>query len=108
MFEEFKIDFYPLNKLKRLLENREYAYRVKCEADSVFKFRGPIMFVGSDELVTEDRALRSRLYEVRANYPYWESVETESPVWPIKDEATFGSETPEFPIWELLEESNVT
>lgn len=43
LFEEFKIDFYPINMLKWLLEGSEYAFLVKCEADIVFKFRGPIL-----------------------------------------------------------------
>lgn len=30
LFEEFKLHFYPVNMLKRLLEGREYAYPVKC------------------------------------------------------------------------------
>lgn len=32
----------------------------------MFKFCGPIMFVSNDDLVREDSALCSRLYEVRA------------------------------------------
>lgn len=36
-FEDFKIEFHPLNMLKRLLEGRKYACPVKCMPDHVFK-----------------------------------------------------------------------
>lgn len=101
---EFKLDFYPLNMLKRLLEGREYAYPVKCSSDSVFKFNGPIMFVSNDALDTSDEAFKNRLFVIEACNAYWENYEVPRAVWPIKEEPFLGSEAPEFPVWELLEE----
>lgn len=47
VFEEFDVDFYPINMLKRLLECKTFAYPVKCQADLVMKFYGPIIMVSN-------------------------------------------------------------
>lgn len=59
-------------------------------------------------MLTEDEALCSRLFEVEAYNPFWENVEYTHPLWQIKDKAHFGSEGPEYPIWELLEKEEST
>lgn len=67
IFEEFNVEFYPLNMLKRLLEGRDYAYPVKCCPDQVFKFVGPVIFVSNSGIETvKDNAFLSRLQVVFA------------------------------------------
>lgn len=62
IFEEFNVEYYPLNMLKRLLEGRDYAYPVKCYPDQVFKFVGPVIFVSNNGIEgCKDNAFLSRL-----------------------------------------------
>lgn len=50
VFEEFNIQLYKGSFLKHLLEGRPYAYPVKCGSDSIFSFKGPIIFIPNDDI----------------------------------------------------------
>lgn len=76
IFEEFNILFYKPSFLKRLLEGRSYSYPVKCGPDSVFYFKGPIIFISNDDIKCHcnDYALLGRLNIINAVQPYWQGV----------------------------------
>lgn len=64
------------------------------------------MFVSNDSFVCEDGALNAHLFVIEACNAYSQNYEILVPIWPIKEEPYFGSEAPEFPVWELLEEAS--
>lgn len=89
LFEEFEYKFCVVSMLKRLLEGKPYAYPVKCGLDKIFVFRGPIIFVSNFNDV-EDVALKSRLYFVSAETPYWEGIQAALPKKEVcEEEASF-------------------
>lgn len=105
VFEEFDVDFYPVNMLKRLLECKTFSYPVKCQADLVMKFYGPIIMVSNFALQSTDNALRQRFFDVYAGNGYWTYGPASFPPFPIKEEDEYTS-PPAYPLWELLEGSS--
>lgn len=88
IFEEFNYRFYQPSFLKRLLENRTFAYPVKCSSDNVFQFCGPDIFISNEVIrdIWNDCARLGRLQIVHASVPFWQSLEKEVPC--IKEEGT--------------------
>lgn len=68
--EEFRPEFHLINVMKKFMEGREYAYQVKSQPYIICKLRCPIIFVSIEYVVTDDEALKSRLYitELRMSY----------------------------------------
>lgn len=50
VFDKFNTQFHKGGFLKPLLEDRPYAYLVKCGPDSIFSFKGPIKFISNDDI----------------------------------------------------------
>lgn len=76
IFEEFNVNFYKGSFLKRLLEGRQYSYPVKCGPDSVYYFKGPILFISNDNIseICMDNALLGRLKIIHAVQPLWQGL----------------------------------
>lgn len=91
VFEEFNIRFFKPSFLKRLLENRSYAYPVKCGSDNIFAFNGPIFFVSNEDIreVCYDSGLLGRLKIIDAYTPFWQGILKEVPF--VKEETLSGS-----------------
>lgn len=75
VFEEFNGKFHCMSMLKRLVEGKMYAYPVKCGADALIQFKGPIMFVSNYDYEEADDAMKNRLLFVSADEAFWEVAE---------------------------------
>lgn len=73
IFEEFHMPNFHAFQLKRLLEGKPFAYPVKCGADLLITFKGPIIFISNENNIDDD-ALRARMFFVSAEQAFWELV----------------------------------
>lgn len=72
LFEEFNLQYYPEDFLKRLCEGARYAFPVKCKSSKLVVHNGPIIFVSNNDNNFSD-AMLARLEIVEAETPWFSS-----------------------------------